>query len=327
MGRYRHTRTAYRAGDHKPASPFSFNLRCNNKMHKITLTSKGELVLHGHPHLSSEKMLQHLNKEECSCLRVLRQWKTWEPRRNGSRAIHPKLKKARLAAIDVKENRKYKHTSLVYRNSNEEELEKLRGRLLKNNVNEVEMNLKFSSRIFRRAVDRIASTFYKELEREFFVPLLSADGIMKCSNARTACIGDYDDVARKSLTTLGNRQRYLEYCGLGVSVHKRRRSKWNGTIYEYFYDGSGYVDADDLPIEFWNLYKKGEHIQKLRNGQKIILIGTDHGYDLAVVPKEKQKDSDPNVESWTVAFEVKTVIKGYDGLYDIPLSQWTQVDK
>ncbi len=50
----------------------SIQVRCINKMHKITL-SNGRLRLHGHPDLKAKLMLGFMSKD-CRCLTVLKQW-------------------------------------------------------------------------------------------------------------------------------------------------------------------------------------------------------------------------------------------------------------
>lgn len=63
----------YRSLIKRRFKPAQIQVRCINRMHKITLTQKGKLVLHDHPDLKAELMLGFM-AQDCRCLTVYKQW-------------------------------------------------------------------------------------------------------------------------------------------------------------------------------------------------------------------------------------------------------------
>lgn len=83
--------------------PITFRVRCSGALHRITLSKRGNVVLHDHPELLSDEVMAVLSNEKCRCLQVRDDWYGFAREgRPKSRVSKPRLSKSVPAKLPNK---------------------------------------------------------------------------------------------------------------------------------------------------------------------------------------------------------------------------------
>lgn len=305
MYRSRRYKARAQKGANKPPSEIKFRLRCCNKLHTIVLNPKGQLILKDHPDLKAELMMQTLSKDESPCLRIMREWRDWQPRRGNSTDIPNELKVARLTAIEVNRDRHSKH----YEDADDfKVIAQTRSEYLKGDPGHGHKNHDglVDKKTFPMSLDRIHKDFVHEVYTKMVKPMAQKYGFaVSDPDVDNMEFNSYDDML---LNKTAHKPDEVDHCRVDLSM--KYGCGWSNT-----YGLSWRICTDRLPLQWYRLFKEGKHFMPTSlydSNKPMMLVLTRHDdRGLGLVLREegftkscRRKPGQPEPPKWRAEWDV-----------------------